>query len=100
VVSFKGETFEVPIGYIQETILLFENSLDSTLFMNHEGKRILLHAVDLTANAADRRTKKVVKPPQKMDFDAKSASQLEYEEVMAPIITSDGGFTTPEKEAP
>lgn len=94
-VSFKGEAYELPIGYSGCLIVVMENLLDSELFVDHEGERLRLHRVDPIANASDSRVRKK-REEKPVDFTAKSAAQIQYEKRTRPITDGDGGFKTPD----
>jgi hypothetical protein len=95
-VSFAGTVYEVPVGLAGQRLTLRRALLeDDALYVDHQGRRIRLHPVDLAGNATSGRARKP-RPQERADPPAKTASTLAFEQEYGSILAPDGGF--PERE--
>lgn len=91
VVSLDSVFYEVPRGLRGQRVRIARDVLDPKhLLLDHEGKSVRLHPVDLHANANARRGQSppAVEPPTTALGAARSAA----EKALAPITQPDGGF--------
>lgn len=100
VLPFEGVSYEVPRGHAGERLLVHHQLLDRTVLVQHEGRFVRLHPVDLAANAVARRAR--VGTPQSAEIPApgepgglppaRSAATLAFERDFGPLVGPDGGF--------
>jgi len=96
-ISFGGVTYEVPAGLAGRKVTVLRALLeDDALYLDHDGRRIRLHPVDLADNATSGRACRT-QPQERVDPPAKTASTLSFEREYGSILESDGGF--PERDA-
>lgn len=101
IVSFASIDYEVPTGHARQRITLHRNLLDGTISMNHGGRLVRLHPVDLALNSVSRRarlnTSANPKPPETHPLP-KSAADLAFERDFAPAVDADGSFLQPSRD--
>lgn len=101
IISLDSVLYEVPRGLAGQRIAVARDVLDPAhLRLDHEGRSIRLHPVDLHANARARRGAAAPTPapaPPRI-----SAASRAADEALAPITQPDGGFPAvdPHKEPP
>jgi hypothetical protein len=94
VIPVDSTDYEVPRGHARTRIQIFRQTLDGTVSILHDGKRVRLHKVDLVKNANDRRASGSapvsvpVAPPI-------TAAQLAFDRDFGPVVAPDGGFIPP-----
>lgn len=101
VISFEGVAYEVPRGLAAQRIRLTRDVLEpGHLRLDHDGRSIRLHPVDLHANARARRAGAA--PTIDQASTAISAANRAADQALAPITQADGGFSAgdPDKENP
>lgn len=95
-ISFDGVLYEVPGGLAGRKVTVLRALLENdALYLDHGGRRVRLHPVDLAANATSGRVRRT-QPQERVDPPAKTASTLSFEREYGSILESDGGF--PERE--
>ncbi len=87
IVKLKAASYEVPRGYAGERIMLYENLLEHTISINHNGRFIRLTPVDVHSNA---REKRAVHSPKSIPNGVQTASQIRYDNEMKPVVDEDG----------
>jgi putative transposase len=99
VLPFDGVDYEVPRGHAGERLLVHHQLLDGAVLVQHEGRFVRLHPVDLAANAAARRARP--RPPPDASPapgqpggppPARSAATLAFARDFGPLVGPDGGF--------
>ena len=92
-ISFSGVVYEVPMGLAGRRITILRAPLeDDALYLNHRGRRIRLHPVDLALNAQSPRARGGEDDEATEGPPAKSASALVFEREYGPLLSPDGGF--------
>jgi len=95
-ISFDGVAYEVPVGLAGRKVTVLRALLENdALYLDHGGRRIRLHPVDLAGNATSGRARRT-QPQERVDPPAKTSSTLSFEREYGSILESDGGF--PERE--
>ncbi|MBI4814824.1 MAG: transposase [Deltaproteobacteria bacterium] len=94
VIPFESSHYEVPRGHAKTRIQIFRQTLDGTLSILHDGKRVRLHKVDLVANAIARRAPELTRPPAPIAPPI-TAAQLAFDRDFGPVVGPDGGFIPP-----
>lgn len=91
VISLDGVLYEVPRGLAGQRIVVHRDVLEPDhILLDHQGRSIRLHPVDLHANARARRG--VTSPiPEKLP--PAGASSRASEAALRPITQADGGFS-------
>ncbi len=106
-ISFSGMVYEVPMGLAGQRIAILRALLeDDALYLDHRGRRVRLHPVDLALNAQSSRARGQVGEEDPDGPPVKSASALAFEREYGPLLSPDGGFPdgdavdsiTPEEE--
>lgn len=91
IVSLDGVSYEVPRGLARQRVAIARDVLaPHHLHLDHEGRSIRLHPVDLHANARARRA--TAPPPPQLTAPTAGASSRAVERALAPITQPDGGF--------
>ena len=92
-IPFRGVAYEVPIGLSGRRIT-FQRALleDDALYLDHNGKRIRLHPVDLAFNALGVRARGLDVGDEPAGSPEKTASSLFFEGDYGSILDSEGGF--------
>ncbi len=76
----------------RQRVEVIRNALDGRLFVQHEGKVVQLHEVDLAANAFDRRGYSSDEHPLPGEGVPTTAATEAFRRDMAPVVGPDGGF--------
>ena len=92
VVRWDGEAYEVPLGHAGSKIRITRHLLDTTLSICHEGRQVVLHPVDLLANAYSRRAAGGDEGEASQPAPAITAGSLRHLADLAPIVDADGNF--------
>lgn len=95
---YKSTSYEVPRGHAGEKITVTRHLLAGTLSILHQGKRVVLHPVDLEANAYARRARPAKLPAAPASTSHKSAAHLTFQADFAPIVDVDGGYKKGEED--
>lgn len=98
-VPYDGVDYELPRGYAGQKIEIIRHLLDGTLSIVHEGRRVVLHPVDRTANAYARRTRK----PSAASASAPSAppqtaANLAFQADFQPLVDDEGNYSKGEDD--
>lgn len=93
VVSIDGTDYEIPRGHAGETIVVNKRLLDAQYTVEHQGKIVEIHPVDVVANARARRGRGRTEPGATQHPLPKSAADMVFDNDLAPIVGRDGGFT-------
>lgn len=104
-IPFEGRTYEVPRGHAGEQLTLYRHLLEHDddghhkLSILHQGRRVVLHVADRTANAYSRRatgTPKTPAPPA--GPPPKTHADLAFDDDFRPIVDDDGGYCPEEHD--
>lgn len=91
VISFDSVFYEVPRGLAGQRVSIARDVFDARhLRLDHEGRSVRLHPVDLHANARARRG--AAAPAPEPASPAVGAARRAAERALAPITQPDGGF--------
>lgn len=89
IISVKGESIELPTGYAGRTVTIFRYIMSNEIYIFHNGSKIHLHKLDPTFNALNKRRHQQTKS---YPTDVKLASEISYEQQMAPMVDNNGNF--------
>lgn len=97
VVSVDSVLYEVPRGHGGEWVTVYRRLLERTpdedaLYIQHQGRLVRLHPVDLAFNATSGRARPKTGDDEVVAVPAKSASTLSFERTYATMLDSDGGY--------
>lgn len=98
VVAFRSGHYEVPRGHAGTKIVLHHNLLDNCLSIIDQGRLVKLAALDLSANARNKRAKGSNKKENVRHPLPKSSAQMAFDKDFKPVVDVDGNF--PDKEDP
>jgi putative transposase len=93
VIKHSGKLWEAPRGLARNHVEVIRHVLDGHLYLQHHGKLIRLHEVDLAANATSRRGYPGDELPQPDEGVPTTAATLAFKRDYAPITGPDGGFS-------
>ena len=85
-------------GHAGSRVMVHRNVLEASVAIMHQGRLVRLSPVDLHKNAREKRAR-----PQGQDKNeqqsalTKGSAQMAFERDMRPVIDTDGGFVTPQK---
>jgi hypothetical protein len=96
VIKFDGKLWEAPRGIAQTKVEVIRHVLDGHLCVQHHGRLIRLHEVDLAANATDRRGYAGDELPKPDEGVPTTAATLAFKRDHAPVTGPDGGFSNKE----
>ena len=96
VISVDGVDYEVPRGYAKKKLIVFRRVLESTddtdaLYIDHEGKLLRVHPVDLEHNAQSPRAQEQAAESAQQELPL-SASEINFRNTFAPMTGPDGGY--------
>lgn len=98
VVSYKGVVYEVPRGHARQKITVTRHLLEQDrLSVLHEGRSVVLHPVDLEANAYARRARPNLRPP-KPPCAPTTAAHRAFQADFDPIVGPDGSYPQGDEE--
>jgi transposase InsO family protein len=97
VVRVEGTFYEVPRGHRGTSIQVFRQTLDQTVSIIHDGKRVRLHPVDLEANARAHRARPDSAPEKESAPPPRTAAQIAFDRDFGPVVAPDGGYVPPTK---
>lgn len=95
---FESRDYEVPRGHAGERISVYRHLLErdddghQKISILHDGRRVVLHPVDLTANAYSDRATGREEPPTPGGPPAKTAGEIAFDDDYGPIVDPDGGY--------
>jgi transposase InsO family protein len=91
-IPYKEVDYELPRGYAGQRIQITRRLLDGTLSIMHEGRAVVLHPVDTTANAYARRARKASPPPLPPERPPKTAAAMAFESDYQPLVDHEGNY--------
>ena len=98
VVSYKGVVYEVPRGHARQKITVTRHLLEGDhLSVLHEGRSVVLHPVDLEANAYARRARPGPQPPEPSSAPTTAAHRA-FQADFDPIVGPDGSYPKGDEE--
>jgi len=98
IVSYKGVAYEVPRGHAGQKITLTRHLLEGDhLSVLHEGRSVVLHPVDLEANAYARRARPDTQPPEPPSAPTTAAHRA-FQADFDPIVGPDGSYPKGDEE--
>jgi putative transposase len=99
VLRVDGTFYEVPRGHRGTDINIFRQTLDQTVSIIHDGKRVRLHPVDLEANARAHRARTDSEKHEQKESTppTRTSAQIAFDRDYGPVIASDGGYVPPTK---
>jgi transposase InsO family protein len=91
VVPFESVDYEVPRGHSGTRIEIKRHLLDDTLWVQHDGRFVQLHVVDLAANATSRRGRghRAQEPAETTPV---TAAETLFRNDFGSVVDPDGGF--------
>lgn len=103
IVKVDSMLYEVPRGHSGEWIPIHRRLLEKTaeqdaLYVEHQGRLVRIHPVDLAFNATSGRGRGSPEGDQVAAVPAKSSSTLSFERTHGSMLDPDGGFPDIEKE--
>jgi transposase InsO family protein len=91
-IPYKKVDYELPRGYAGQMIQITHRLLDGTLSIMHEGRSIVLHPVDTTANAYAPRARKAPSSPSTPGPPPKTAAAMAFEADYQPLVDHEGNY--------
>jgi hypothetical protein len=95
VISYEGVDYEVPRGHARAQIRVWRRLLEGELFVHHDNRLVVLHPVDLEANAIARRARPLAPSPKDDEGTPTTAAALAFHRDFAPAVAPDGGYQPP-----
>jgi len=95
VIQYGGKLWEAPRGLARQRVELIRHVLDHDLYVQHRGKLVALHLLDVHANATDRRGYPRDNDPLDGEGVPTTAAGLAFRQDFGPIVGPDGGFDDP-----
>jgi putative transposase len=89
IVQVDGVAYETPLGLRAQEVELYRHLLEGTVSLLHEGRLVQLAAVDVHANARERRAGGCEEPP--ILAPPPSAAQIAFDEDYRPVVDAEGG---------
>jgi putative transposase len=90
VVPVDGVDYEMPRGHARTAVDVSRNLVTGVLSILHDGRMVRLHAVDLAANAMDRRARRAPAPDDD-EGCPRTAASLAFDRDFGPVVGPDGG---------
>jgi transposase InsO family protein len=97
-IPYHDVDYELPRGYAGQRIRVTRRLLDGTLSIRHEGRAVVLHPVDTSANAYSRRARKASPPPSPPRRPPKTAAALAFESDYQPLVDHEGNYPKGESD--
>ncbi|MEJ2387242.1 MAG: hypothetical protein P8Y27_08015 [Chromatiaceae bacterium] len=91
IVQVDGIAYETPLGLSGQTVELYRHLLEGTVSLLHDGRLLQLAAVDVHANAGERRAAGREEPPTAAP--PPSAAQIAFAQDYRPVVDAEGGFS-------
>jgi putative transposase len=91
IVQIDGVAYETPLGLRGQEVELYRHLIEGTVSLLHEGRLLQLAAVDVHANARDRRARGQEEPSS--SAPPPSAAQIAFEQAYRPVVDAEGGFS-------
>ena len=103
IVKVDSTLHEVPRGHGGEWITLHRRLLERTpeqdaLYVEHQGRLVRIHPVDLAFNATSGRARRESEQDDIAPVPAKSASTLSFERTYEPMLDPNGGYPDIDEE--
>jgi transposase InsO family protein len=103
IVKVASTLYEVPRGHSGERVILYRRLLEATkeedaLYIEHGGRLVRLHPVDLAFNATSGRARRETECDEVLPVPAKSASTLSFERTYGSMLDCNGGYPDLDKE--
>jgi putative transposase len=98
IVQFDGIAYETPLGLRGQEVMLYRHLLEGTVSLLHDGRLVQLAAVDVHANARDRRAGGRDEPPTAAP--PASAAQIAFNQDYRPVVDAEGGLSENPKSKP
>jgi hypothetical protein len=91
-IPYEGVDYELPRGYAGKNISLTRHLLDRTLSIVHEGRRLVLHPADRSANAYSHRGRQACPPPETPATPPRTAASLAFDADFQPLVDDEGNY--------
>jgi putative transposase len=91
IVQVDGIAYETPLGLRAQQVELYRHLLEGTVSLLHDGRLLQLAAVDVHANARDRRAGGRDQPPT--PAPPTSAAQIAFDQAYRPVVDAQGGLS-------
>jgi putative transposase len=91
IVQVDGVAYETPLGLGDQQVELYRHLLEGTVSLLHEGRLLRLAAVDVHANARERRAAGRDQPPT--PAPPPGAAQIAFDAQYRPVVDAEGGFS-------
>jgi len=103
IVKVDSVLYEVPRGHAGEWLTLYRRLLERTeqqdaLYVEHQGRLVRIHPVDLEFNATSSRAPREAEDDEVKEVPPKSASTLSFERTFRSMLDPDGGYPDTEEE--
>jgi putative transposase len=92
-IPYNDVNYELPRGYAGRRIPITRHLLDGTLSITHEGRQVVLHPVDTTANAYARRAHRASTPPADPALPPQTAAALAFQSDFQPLVDDEGNYS-------
>lgn len=93
IVSIDSVSYEMPRGHAERRVTIHHRLLEQSYACLHDGQLVDLHAVDLVANARDRRGRKGEATPPSVTtaLSSRSAADMAFDRDFSSAVDKDGG---------
>ena len=91
IVQVDGVAYETPLGLRGQEVVLYRHLLEGAVSLLHEGRLVRLAAVDVHANARDRRARGRDEPPT--PAPPASSAQIAFDQEYRPVVDAEGGLS-------
>jgi len=91
IVQVDGLAYETPLGLRGQEAELYRHLLEGTVSLLHEGRLLPLAAVDVHANARERRARGQDEPP--IPAPPAGAAQIAFDQEYRPVVDAEGGLS-------
>jgi len=91
IIQVDGLAYETPLGLRGQEVALYRHLLEGTVSLLHEARLVPLAAVDVHANARQRRARGRDEPPT--PATPPSAAQIAFDQAYRPVVDAEGGFS-------
>jgi hypothetical protein len=100
VITFEGTAYEVPNGHRQQRTTITRHLLKGNrLTMVHKGRRVIIHPVDLAANAYARRARGSRATQKDADSPVDTAASDAFEGDFQPMVTPQGDYPSDQEDS-
>lgn len=91
-IPYENVDYELPCGYAGQAISVTRNLLDGTLSIVHEGRRLVLHHTNRSANAYAHRGRRASPSPSTPASPPQTAASLAFEADFPPLVDDEGNY--------